>query len=255
MADRRMFSKKITDTDAFLDMPASTQNLYFHLNMHADDDGFLGNAKTIKRMVGASDDDLKMLVAKEFLIVFDDGIVVIKDWHIHNYIRKDRYTPTIYKEHSKELNLNDDGKYQFGMSDGIPSGNQVVYQMETQDRLGKDRLGKDSKEIYSPAKSRPSSGKPDDIPFNEIVDYLNRKTSQRYRASSQKTRRLIKARFNEGFSLDDFKHVIDTKTADWLTDEKMSRYLRPETLFGTKFENYLNEKTQRKEIDSQYDLF
>ena len=97
MAQRRMFSKKITDTDKFLEMPLSTQALYFHLNMGADDDGFVDRPKTIQRTVGASDDDLKILLAKNFIISSDTGIVVIKDWRIHNYIRKDTYQPTIYQ--------------------------------------------------------------------------------------------------------------------------------------------------------------
>ena len=99
MAQRRMFSKKVTDTDVFLDMPLSTQALYFHLNMHADDDGFVGNINTIKRMIGASKDDEKLLIAKQFLIPFEaSGVVVIKDWRLHNYIRR----CAIYFLHSLE---------------------------------------------------------------------------------------------------------------------------------------------------------
>lgn len=128
MAQRRMFSNKITDTDTFLDMPASAQNLYFHLNMHADDDGFLGNAKTIRRMIGASEDDLKILVAKGFLLMFDDGVTVIRDWRIHNYIQKDRYHQTMYQEHKKQLTINHNHQYEFvsnpdtkGIQDGSNS--------------------------------------------------------------------------------------------------------------------------------------
>lgn len=139
MAQRRMFSKKITETDLFLDMPMSSQCLYFHLNMSADDDGFIGNAKTIRRMVGASEDDFKLLMAKEFIIPFESGVVVIKDWKVHNYIRSDRYKETIYTEEKKQLTQNKNGQYQFGMTSGIP----LVQQRDTQDRLGKDRLGKD----------------------------------------------------------------------------------------------------------------
>ncbi|WP_346708919.1 hypothetical protein [Limosilactobacillus oris] len=149
MAQRRMFSKKITDTDVFLEMPATAQNLYFHLNMHADDDGFLGNAKTIQRMIGANEDDLKLLVAKSFLIIFPDGVTVIRDWRVHNYIRSDRHRPTIYSEHKKQLMLDENQRYQLnggfkqvGMTDGrqdvIPNG-----------YTGKDRLGKDSLNTYS----------------------------------------------------------------------------------------------------------
>nr|WP_242458512.1 DNA replication protein [Weissella confusa] len=112
MAQRRMFSKKVTDTDVFLDMPLSTQALYFHLNMHADDDGFVGNINTIKRMIGASSDDEKLLIAKQFLIPFEaSGVVVIKDWRLHNYIRKDTYNPTIYGEDKKKLSLSENGSY------------------------------------------------------------------------------------------------------------------------------------------------
>ena len=139
MAQRSMFSKKITETDLFLDMPMSTQCLYFHLNMSADDDGFIGNAKTIRRMIGASEDDLKLLLAKEFLIPFDSGVVVVKDWKIHNYIRSDRYNETVYQEEKKQLKQLDNGRYEIGIPNVIPT----VYQMDTQVRLGKDRLGKD----------------------------------------------------------------------------------------------------------------
>ena len=89
MAERRMFAKTIIDSDSFLDMPLSTQALYFHLSMRADDDGFLNNSKKIQRMVGCSDDDLKLLIAKRFIIPFESGVVVIKHWRIHNYIRSD----------------------------------------------------------------------------------------------------------------------------------------------------------------------
>lgn len=82
MAERRMFALKIIDSDAFLDMPASTQSLYFHLSMRADDDGFISNVKKIMRMIGASEDDLKILLSKRFLLLFDSGIVVIKHWKI-----------------------------------------------------------------------------------------------------------------------------------------------------------------------------
>ena len=138
MAQRRMFSRKITETDLFLDMPMSAQCLYFHLNMSADDDGFIGNAKTIRRMIGASEDDLKILLAKEFLIPFESGVVVVKDWKIHNYIRSDRYNETQYLDEKKQLKQRENGSYEIGMTSGIPT----VDQRDTQVRLGKDRLGK-----------------------------------------------------------------------------------------------------------------
>lgn len=97
MAERRMFSKAVIDSDTFLDMPLSAQALYFHLSMRADDDGFVNNPKRIQAYVGASTDDLKILLAKHFLIPFESGVVVIKHWKIHNYIQKDRYKETYYQ--------------------------------------------------------------------------------------------------------------------------------------------------------------
>lgn len=111
MADRRMFAKTIIDSDAFLDMPLSSQSLYFHLSMRADDDGFLNNPKKVQRMIGASDDDLKLLIAKKFLIPFESGVVVIKHWRIHNYIQKDRYKPTVYADEKAQLRVKDNKAY------------------------------------------------------------------------------------------------------------------------------------------------
>ena len=111
MAERRMFAKTIIDSDAFLDMPLSAQSLYFHLSMRADDEGFINNPKKIQRMIGASEDDMKILVAKNFVIPFNSGIVVIKHWRIHNYIRQDRLVETKYKEERQVLKIKDNGAY------------------------------------------------------------------------------------------------------------------------------------------------
>lgn len=111
MAERRMFALKIVDSDAFLDMPDSAQNLYFHLAMRADDDGFISNPRKVMRMIGANEDNLKILLAKRFLLTFDTGIVVIKHWRLHNYIAKDRYTETIYKEEKDKLFVKANGAY------------------------------------------------------------------------------------------------------------------------------------------------
>lgn len=148
MAERRMFAKTIIDSDAFLDMPLSTQALYFHLSMRADDDGFINSPKKVQRMVGCGDDDLKLLIVKNFLIPFESGVVVIKHWKIHNYIRNDRYKPTVYKEEKSQLYLKENNSYTLDKTLGIPSDNQAVYQSETQVRdsieLGKVSLGKDN---------------------------------------------------------------------------------------------------------------
>ena len=122
MAERRMFAKTIIDSDAFLDMPLSTQALYFHLSMRADDDGFINNPKKIVRMIGAADDDLKVLLAKRFLIPFESGIVVIKHWKIHNYIRNYRYKATAYQDEKAMLEVKDNGAYTLADTVGIPFG-------------------------------------------------------------------------------------------------------------------------------------
>ncbi len=111
MAEKRMFTQKIIDSDAFLDMPLSTQALYFHLNMRADDDGFVNNPKRIQRTVGASEDDLKLLIAKRFLLCFENGVIVIKHWRMHNTLRKDRYNPTQYQEQFAMLEVKNNSAY------------------------------------------------------------------------------------------------------------------------------------------------
>ena len=107
-----MFDKTITNSDEFLDMPDSSQNLYFHLSMNADDDGFVNNWKSIMRMTGHKEDDLKVLIAKQFIIPFDSGVVVIKHWRINNYLRNDRYIETKFKDEKSKLCLDDNLVYQ-----------------------------------------------------------------------------------------------------------------------------------------------
>ncbi len=134
MAERRMFAKSIIDSDLFLDMPHTTQNLYFHLAMRADDDGFINNPKSIMRNVRCNDDDLRLLITKQLIIPFDSGVVVIKHWKVHNYIQRDRYKPTIFREEKSKLKLEKTNVYTECIQD--------VYKMDTQVRLGKVRLGK-----------------------------------------------------------------------------------------------------------------
>lgn len=152
MAERRMFAKTIIDSDAFLDMPLSTQALYFHLSMRADDEGFINNPKKIQRMIGASDDDLKVLATKKFIIPFESGIVVIKHWKIHNYIRGDRINQTAYTEEKSMLTLKDNGAYTLcqsdvsQMSDTCQSNVSIGKDRIGKESIGKDRLGKDIEE-------------------------------------------------------------------------------------------------------------
>lgn len=153
MAERRMFAKTIIDSDAFLDMPVTSRLLYYDLAMRADDDGFVNAPKKVMRMIGASQDDLSVLILRKFIIPFDNGIVVIKHWRIHNYIRKDRYNETPYTEQKELLSFDENNAYQLkDNSEQSTNGIPMVDQRLTQVRLGKDRLGKDSIEKEQTAK-------------------------------------------------------------------------------------------------------
>lgn len=156
MANRRMFSLDVIDTDNFLDMPLSAQGLYFHLGMRADDDGFIASPKKITKSVNASNDDLKLLIAKGYLLPFESGVVVIRHWQQNNYVRGDRYKSTIYQDEKKQLCV-ENSIYDLMVdaldTNGIPNDNQVttkrdtngipvVDKLDTQVRLGKVSIGK-----------------------------------------------------------------------------------------------------------------
>lgn len=248
MANKRMFTMKIVDSDAFLDMPLSSQCLYFHLNMRADDDGFIDNPKRIMKVVGASEDDLKLLIAKRFVLAFDNGVIVIKHWRMHNTLSQNRYHQTQYLDEKSMLKLKENGSYSFEIGMNIDDekliemskrqSRRTIDEQETDADLGLG-LGSDS--------DIDSEQDIDSDLIKEIVDYLNLALGTNYRHTTKKTVTCIKARLNEKFTVDDFKTVIDKKCSDWLGDEKMEQYLRPETLFGTKFEGYLNQTvTERK---------
>lgn len=152
MAERRMFAKTIIDSDAFLDMPVTARLLYYDLAMRADDDGFVNSPKKIMRMIGASEDDLRILAIRKFIIPFDNGVVVIKHWRIHNYIRKDTYRETPYKEQKQMLELDENNAYRMrSVDEPLTIRGRPVDDPSTQDRIGKDRIGKVNREGLSPA--------------------------------------------------------------------------------------------------------
>ena len=151
VAERRMFTKKITESDAFLDMPSSTQMLYFHFSMNADDDGFVNNPKKIQKMCGASDDDFKLLIVKSFIILFDSGIIVIKHWKMHNYIQADRYRPTDYVEEKSMLGIKSNKAYTLDVSKMDTECIQNGY--IGKDSIGKVSIDKDSKDKDSKEES------------------------------------------------------------------------------------------------------
>lgn len=195
MANRRMFAMTIIDSDAFLEMPASSQMLYFHLSMRADDDGFVNNPKRIMRMTGASNDDLKILFAKRFLIGFESGVVVIKHWKIHNYIQADRYTKTLYQDELETLVLNDNKSYtESGKTLMQADSDQCIhngYSLDTQVRLGKVRLGKVREEVEED--SAPSGAST--FPYEKVIDLFSKHCPKltQVRSLSDKRKKTIKS--------------------------------------------------------------
>lgn len=233
MAERRMIAKSIIKSDLFLDMPATTQNLYFHMLLEADDDGFINSPKSIMRVIGAKDDDIKVLISKQFIIPFESGVLVIKHWKIHNYIQKDRYRPSLLPEKAL-LSVTANKEYVEDLGDVSSMDTKCIQNVRVgKVSIGKSSIGKSSigKNTYCP--SLPSVAE-------DIVTFLNSTTGSKYKASTDKTRRLIAVRLAEGFTVDDFKAVITKKAKEWQGTD-MAQYLRPETLFGTKFEGYLNQ--------------
>lgn len=134
MAERRMFAKTIIDSDAFIEMPMSARLLYYDLSMRADDDGFVNSPKKIMKMIGASTDDMNILILRKFVLAFDNGVIVIKHWRVNNYLRSDRYKETNYIEQKQQLTCDEKGIYHLNNSVGIPTGIPVV-------DTGKDSIG------------------------------------------------------------------------------------------------------------------
>ncbi len=212
MAEKRMFTQKIIDSDAFLDMPLSTQALYFHLNMRADDDGFVNNPKRIQRTIGASEDDLKLLIMKRFIIGFDCGVIVIKHWRMHNTLRKDRYNPTQYQDELATLEVKDNNAYTERYIDvpvvaelpvattWQPDGNQ----MATQYREDKNSIVKFSRDKGSTADSDES------VSCQQIVDLYNSvcHSFPAVRSLSEARKKAIKARL-KSYTIDDLRIVFE----------------------------------------------
>lgn len=138
MAQRRMFSLTVIDSDSFLDLPLSTQALYFHLSMRGDDDGFVNNPKRIQRTIGCDDKDYQSLIDNDFIIPFKSGIIVIKHWKIHNYIQNDRKKDTIYNNEKSLLTVDKNNIYILTDTECI----QDVSKTDTQVRIGKESIDK-----------------------------------------------------------------------------------------------------------------
>lgn len=155
MGNHRMFAKTICLSDSFIDLPTSTRCLYFSLGLLADDEGFIDNPKSIVRQIAASSDDLTMLVAKRYVIMFESGVLCIRHWKVNNRIRADRFVPTAFKEERNMVDILPDGTYE--LKSAIPNDNQVTTKCQPnatdphpQDKLSKDKLSKDNIYIDQP---------------------------------------------------------------------------------------------------------
>lgn len=236
MAQRRMFAKTIIDSDAFLDMPATAQLLYFHLSMRADDDGFINQPKSIMRMCGCKDDDIKILFAKKFVIPFESGIVVIKHWKIHNYIQKDRYTETKYKVEKSTLALDENNAYTENVREVDTPCIQDVHEPDTQVRLGKDRL-----EIEE-GKERES------IDYNGIKDAYNSIciSLPSIKSLSEARKKAIRARMNS-YSTDDILTAFKKAEASDFLKGKNDRN------WQANFDWIIKDANIAKILDGNYD--
>ena len=220
MAERRMFAKTIVDSDMFIDMPMSARLLYYDLAMRADDDGFVNSPKKIMRFVGASMDDMNVLIAKQFIIPFESGVVVIKHWKIHNYIQKDRYKATSYQAEKESLTLKNGTYY----TDDLPDVSnldteciQDVYSLDTQVRLGKDRLELGKDRVRDRVRDRDrdrerqeleSAHAPENLPL-EIAENKNNKNNEND--------------FNNSDNKKPIRHKYGTYKNVLLTDEDMEK--------------------------------
>ena len=247
MAERRMFAKTIVDSDMFIDMPMSARLLYYDLAMRADDDGFVNSPKKIMRFVGASMDDMNVLIAKQFIIPFESGVVVIKHWRIHNYIRKDTYKETPYKDEKALLYLDKNNGYR--LENECPSTNRqrTVNEPSTQDRLGKDRLGKDRLELGKDRvrdrdrerQELESAHAPENLPL-EIAENKNNKNNENdvNNSDSKKPTRHKYGTYNNVLLADEDMEKLKAEfPKDWQSRiERLSEYIASS---GKTYKNHL----------------
>ena len=201
VANRRMFSRDVVMTDDFLDLPPTTKALYFFLNLEADDDGFVGNPKTIMRLVGTTKEDMKLLIEGNYVLLFNSGVVVITDWTEHNSIRKDRKKPTRFAEEMQQIALVEGNKYQW-LSDVQPTDNQLTTKCQTngcigEDRIGEDRIGEDRRgEVREEKQPTPAT------PFNQ--DFANL-----YKSFEQETGKALSP-----LQMEDLQYMLEDFNAD-----------------------------------------
>lgn len=248
MANRRMFSLDVIDTDVFLEMPLTTQALYFQLGMRADDDGFVSSPKRVLKMLDCKPDDLRILISRGYVIVFETGVIVITDWKKNNFIRNDRYKPTVYQKEMEKLSVSD-GTYTLN-SVGIPKDNQNGYQMDTQVRLGKDSIVYNNTFTNVKVTSNPEPENPKiaDV-FTQIQELYNSicKSYPRLTKISEKRKKAINARMKTGYTLEDFRRVFEkAESSDFLKGKNKRDW-------SATFDWLICDSNMAKVLDGNYD--
>lgn len=238
MAKKRMFTIDVIDSDAFLDMPASAQCLYFHLNMRADDDGFVGNPKKIMRVIGGREDDLRILIAKRFILTFEDGVIVIKHWRMHNCISQNRYHETRYTDEKRMLFLKDNNAY--SLTHGEPINDTKLVKAQS----GAAAVLED-KEINEESTKKPKRNDyPDD--FEEFWAEYPKK------ADKGMAYKKYQARIKSGFSPEELRQAARNYRMECEREHKNPQYIKHAKTFlgdATPFVDYL-EKRQTAETKS-----
>lgn len=239
MANKRMFNMKIVDSDAFLDMPMSAQCLYFHLNMRADDDGFVGNPKRIMREVGGNEDDLKLLILKSFLLTFENGVIVIKHWRMHNCIQSDRYTETTYTDEKALLGIKKNKSYSFDKANCIKDlgmETKCIQNVSTDIDIDLDK----DKELDIDKESKK-------INYQLIVDMYNDTcvSFPRLKSLSDSRKKAIRARLKV-YSLDDFQRLF--------TMAEQSKFLKGanDRNWSATFDWLIKDSNMAKVLDGNY---
>ena len=248
MARKRMFDSEIINRDDFLELSLEAKAIYFLLGIFADDEGFISPKKILK-LYGGNDSMLDELIKSKFIIQFESGVVLITDWNINNYLNQKRIRETIYTLEKQQIKYDENTHKYICLTNVNNNLNNSLTNVKPEEKSVEESRLEDNS-IEENSLNIICLDTQDYIPYEEIINYLNLKTGYNYRSDISKTRKLIQSRWKEGFKLDDFKNVIDKKTTEWFNTD-MKKYLRPETLFGTKFEGYLNQDLVNNNITTK----
>ena len=245
MAQRRMFALAVIDTDRFNDLPISARLLYYELGMRADDDGFVASPKKIAKMIGCTDDDLKLLVVKGFVICFDSGVIVITEWKLHNYIPSDRYHKTIYQNEFQQLKLESNVYIPSSVSNMDTNCIQPVYTLDTEVRLGKDRLSKDNISLSTEVDAQPR------FDYQSVINSFNSvcKSLPKVQKLNDKRRKAVKRAkadlgeltFEELFAMVEQSDFLTGRNGNW-SGANFDWILKPSNLIKIIEGNYGNER-------------